>query len=302
MVKQLFLAVLLPEATRGLSLGALRGFADPVYTVEKQTYQVVTNSKITHLPPTAEEHAAVDAVNAYNSAQSATKAAQVASVVAAHSADVSGLANAALGKAHSALKEARTETDKVDIAQKDSLKRAQHAVEKAMNHGEVKATNSGFVKASTSSEADVEDVRRLRKLQTELDSTLAAAKTHNDAEGVVVEAKLQGLKSNLESKKESNAELKAELAELESMVAELESAEKGSGQDEMKVTIESLRQRVKELEARQGKKRIEPDTGSLSFELPPKKELPLRTLVTGGQDNDKDCSDCSLPVRIPPRH
>merc|ERR1719503_426279 len=109
-----------------------------------------------------------------------------------------------------------------------------------MNHGEVKVT-SGFVKASTTSEADMEDVQRLRKLQTELDSTLAAAKIHNDAEGVMVEAKLQGLKSNLESKNGSNAELKAELAELERMVAELESAEKGSGQDEMKVTIESLR-------------------------------------------------------------
>jgi len=300
----LFLATLLPAATCGASLGLLRGVAksDPEYTVEKIGYQVVTDSKIIHLPPTAEEKSAVDAINAYNSANSAVRAAQVANNVAAHSADVKGLANAALHNANNVLKEARTETDKLNVDQRDSMKRAQHAVSKAMHHGEVvKAADSGFVKKSTSAAADVEDVKRLHKLQYELDYTLEEAKARHDAEGVIVEGQLQGLKSNLEAANGDNAQLKAELAELEAMVAELESAEKGSGKDEMKVTIENLRQRVKDLEARKAEKEVKPDTGSLSFELPPKKELPLRTLVTEGYE-DKGCSDCSLPVRIPPKH
>lgn len=309
MVKQLLLATLLPVATSGASLGALRGVTktDPVgpvdagdetYTVEKHTYQVVTDSKIIHLPATAEEKSAVDAVNAYNSANSAAQAAQVASNVAAHSADVKGLANAAMHNAHQVLKEARTETDKLNVEQKDSLKRAEHAVQKAI--GEKVVAESGFKKKSSASEADVEDVVRLRKLQAELDYTFEEAKARHDAEGMIVEGKLQGLKSELESENSNNAALKAELAELEAMVAELETAEKGSGNDELKIKIEGLRQRVKELEARKPKK-IEPDTGSLHFELPPKKELPLRTLVTEGYES-KGCSDCTLPVRIPPKH
>lgn len=304
MVKQLFLATLLPVATCGASLGALRGVGktDPeTYTVEKHTYQVTTDSKIIHLPATAEEKSAVDAVNAYNSANSAAQAAQVASNVAAHSADVKGLANAALDNAHQVLKEARTETDKLNVDQKDSLKRAQHAVQKAMTGAEeVHVADSGFVKKSTQSEATTQDVVRLRKLQAELDYTLEEAKARHDAEGVIVEGQLQGLKRELESENSSNAALKAELAELEAMVAELETAEKGSGNDELKIKIEGLRARVKELEARKPKK-IEPDTGSLHFELPPKKELPLRTLVTEGYES-KGCSDCTLPMRIPPKH
>jgi len=282
--------------------------ADSRYTVEKHTYQVSTNSTIVHIAASAEEKAAVDAVNAYASAQSASRAAEVASNVAAHSADVSGLANAALDNAHHALHEARTETDKVTVDQKDSMQRAQHTIAKARNHGEVEEiADSGFVKASTSSGADADDVQRLRKLQYELDSTLEEAKARNDLEAVVVEGKLQGLKSELDARHDGNAKLKAELAELEGMVAELESAEKGEGHDEMKVKIESLRQRVQELEgraAKEEKKEVKPDTGSLTFELPHKKELPLRTLVTSPHDDkgDKDCSDCSLPVRIPPRH
>lgn len=302
MVKQLFLATLLPVATCGASLGVLRGVgkADPeTYTVEKHTYQVVTDSKIIKLPPSAEEKSAVDAINAYNSANSAAQAAQVASNVAAHSADVKGLANAALDNAHKVLKEARTETDKMNVDQKDSLKRAQHAISEARN-GEEKAADSGFKKKSTASEADVEDVARLRNLQAELDVSLEEAKARKDADGVLVEGKLQALKSDLERQSSDNAALKAELAELEAMVAELESAEKGSGNDELKIKIESLRERVKELEARKPKK-VEPDTGSLHFELPSKKELPLRTLVTDGRE-DKDCGDCSLPMRIPPKH
>lgn len=303
MVKQLFLATLLPVATCGASLGALRGVAkaDPeTYTVEKHTYQVTTDSKIIHMPASAEEKSAVDAVNAYNSANSAAQAAQVASNVAAHSADVKGLANAALDNAHQVLKEARTETDKMNVEQKDSLKRAQHAVQKEMTGEAVKVADSGFVKKSTKAEADVEDVVRLRKLQAELDYTLEEATARHDAEGVIVEGQLQGLKRELESENSSNGALKAELAELEAMVAELETAEKGSGNDELKIKIEGLRQRVKELEAHKPKK-VEPDTGSLHFELPHKKELPLRTLVTEGYES-KGCSDCTLPVRIPPKH
>lgn len=313
MVKQLFFAALLPAATYGTSLGALRGAgkADPEhkvheserFTVEKHTYQVATDSTIIHVPASAEEKAAVDAVNAYNAANSATQAAHVASAVAAHSADVSGLANAALDNAHNVLKEARTDTDKVNVDQKESLRRAQKTIAKEMNHGKVEeVSDSGFVKASSSLEADLEDVQRLRKLQYELDETLAAAKAHNDVEAVVMEGKLQGLKSELDARNDGNARLKAELAELERMVAELESAEKGTGHDEVKVKIEKMRQRVQELEARAAKeKEVKPDTGSLTFELPPKKQLPLRTLVTG-QDDKEGCGDCSLPVRIPPKH
>lgn len=304
MVKQLFLATLLPVATCGASLGALRGVAKPdppEYTVEKHTYQVVTDAKIIHLPPSAEEKSAVDAVNAYNSANSAAQAAQVASNVAAHSADVKGLANAALDNAHNVLKEARTETDKMNVDQKDSLKRAQHAVAKARHGEEVKVADSGFVKKSTSAEADGKDVVRLRKLQSELDYTVEEAKARHDAEGMIVESQLQGLKNELEHENSNSAGLKAELAELEAMVAELESAEKGSGNDELKIKIADLRQRVKELEARKVKK-VEPDTGSLHFELPHKKALPLRTLVTDGHEDKDGCSDCGLPVRIPPKH
>merc|ERR1711990_1246403 len=73
-----------------------------------------------------------------------------------------------------------------------------------------------------------------------------------------------------------------ELPELEAMIRELELAEakhqvKVNEHDEMKIELEKLREHVQHLES----KANQPDTGTLVYEVPARKQLPLRTVESG---------------------
>jgi len=85
-----------------------------------------------------------------------------------------------------------------------------------------------------------------------------------------------------------------ELAELEIMIKEYEAAEgkrqvKAGEHDEMKIELEKLRTRVKEIESEDKA----PDTGSLTYEIPPRQGLPLRTVRAG------DSKGFEGPVSVP---
>merc|ERR1740115_594738 len=80
-----------------------------------------------------------------------------------------------------------------------------------------------------------------------------------------------------------------ELAELEIMIKEYEAAEskrqvKAGEHDEMKIELEKLRSRVKHIEAEDQA----PDTGSLTYEIPPRQQLPLRTVQGGESEGDAE--------------
>lgn len=258
------------------------------YTVNKVTYKVATNSTIIHIPASAEEHSAVDAVNAYNAANSARQAANVASHVAMHSVDVKNNAQEALTKAQAVLKEARTDTSGLKVDQKDALRRAEKKLDKAAEAVDYKSTELKYKS------------RNQQVLEYKMDDTNYDA---SESELARMRAEIESLRHEMEAKrmKEHVAsraiEIEAsekELAELEIMIKEYEVAEskrqvKAGEHDEMKIELEKLRTRVKEIEAEDQA----PDTGSLTYEIPPRQQLPLRT-VQGG-----DSKGFEGPVAVP---
>lgn len=259
------------------------------YTVNKVTYKVATNSTIIHLPPTAEEKSAVDAVNAYNAANSARQAANVANHVAMHSVNVKNNAQEALSKAQAVLKEARTETGGLKVEQKDALRRAEKRLNTAAEAVDYKTTELKYKSRASDR----------RVLETKIDST-----DYDDSESELarMRAEIESLRHEMEAKraKEQVAarahEMEVsekELSELEIMIKEYETAEskrqvKAGEHDEMKIELEKLRSRVKEIEAEE-----QPDTGSLTYEIPPRQTLPLRTVQAG------DSKGFEGPVAVP---
>lgn len=254
------------------------------YKIEK--YTTHTDVVITKLPPTAEEKASVDAINAWNSANQAAQAVNVVNAVAGHTVEIKEKAHAALKNAHEVLKEARVQSaSHSGSGNKDTLRRAEKHLKTAV--GDV----SGVGDADELHQVNYNDVdeRRLRKLQTELDNTLSDETTYTDeGELMHLEKELEALREDVraeEVRRRKNSIVKAEIDEVRVMVRELEAAEKRwrerkENKDELKVELGKLREQVEALE----KKNLKfvppkPDTGSLHFELPPKKIVPLRTVA-----------------------
>jgi len=247
------------------------------YTVNKIRYKVATNSTIIHLPATAEENASLDAINAYNAADSANQAAHVASHVAEHAADVRFNAETALGKARDALHEARTSTAGLKVEQKDALRRAEKTLSRATDAAEIKHANH------RSAEREALEVKLGKVAQAgSVDSGNELAQMRAEIEQLRRELKKSRSKAKVADAKRKMDASEKDLAELEVMIKDLEASEqhqkvKPSEHDEMKAEVERLRERVKSLEG----DGAAADTGSLHYEIPPKRELPLRTVASG---------------------
>jgi len=169
------------------------------------------------------------------------------------------------------LKEARTETGGLKVEQKDALRRAEKKLNTAAEAVDYKTTELKYKSRASDR----------RVLETKIDST-----DYDDSESELarMRAEIESLRHEMEAKraKEQVAarahEMEVsekELAELEIMIKEYETAEskrqvKAGEHDEMKIELEKLRSRVKEIEAEE-----QPDTGSLTYEIPPRQTLPL---------------------------
>jgi len=262
------------------------------YTVNKVTYKVATNSTIIHLPPSAEEKSAVDAVNAYNAANSARQAANVASHVAMHSVDVKNNAQDALTKAQAVLKEARTDTAGLKVDQKDALRRAEKKLSKAAEAVDYKATELKY--KSRVSDKEVLEYKMDASDYDESESELA--RMRSEIEQLRHEMEAKRAKEQVAARAREMEASEKELAELEVMIKEYEAAEskrqvKAGEHDEMKIELEKLRTRVKEIEAED--RAPAPDTGSLTYEIPPRQGVPLRTVQAG------DSKGFEGPVSVP---
>jgi len=259
------------------------------YTVNKVTYKVATNSTIIHMPPTVEEKSAVDAVNAYNAANSARQAANVANHVAMHSVDVKNNAQEALSKAQAVLKEARTETGGLKVEQTDALRRAEKKLNNAAEAVDYKTTDLKY-KSRASDRKVLEN--KIGSLDYD-DSESELARMRAEIESLRHEMEAKRAKEHVAARAHEMEDSEKELAELEVMIKEYETAEskrqvKAGEHDEMKVELEKLRSRVKEIEAEE-----QPDTGSLTYEIPPRRTLPLRTVQAG------DSKGFEGPVAVP---
>jgi len=260
------------------------------YTVNKVTYKVATNSTIIHLPPSAEEKSAVDAVNAYNAANSARQAANVASHVAMHSVNVKNNAQDALTKAQAVLKEARTDTAGLKVDQKDALRRAEKKLSKAVEAVDYKTTDLKY--KSRVGDKQVLEYKMDASAYDESESELARMR----AEIVTLRHEMEAkrAKEQVASRAKEMEASEKELAELEILIKEYEAAEakhqvKAGEHDEMKIELEKLRTRVKEIEEEDQA----PDTGSLTYEIPPRRAVPLRTVQAG------DSKGFEGPVSVP---
>jgi len=133
-------------------------------------------------------------------------------------------------------------------------------------------------------------------LQEQLDTKHQSAEVlHIENELAAMEIEIRGLRERLDAKQSHNAAARRdvevaatqkELAELEAMTRELELAEangqvKVNEHDEMKIELEKLRERVATMEA----KASAPDTGTLVYEVPSKKHVPLRTVESSDEDS-----------------
>jgi len=265
------------------------------------SWKVSNHSNVVKIPPTPEEYAAVDAINAHNAANSAGEAAKVATKVAAHSIDINMHAQSALNKAQNVLKEARAGAGGLAVDQKELLKRAEinlaHATDSVTyNVGSVtySKVGSSLHADSATERAQLED--RLSKLQQQLDRKHQIDVKHQPVEVLrsenelaAMELEIRGLQADLDEQLEKDtamrrdAEVQAtqqELTELEAMVKEVEVAEathqvKVSEHDELKIELEKLRETIQQM---QGK--TVQDTGTLVYEVPAKRQLPLRTVET----------------------
>lgn len=293
------------------------GQTDPTHTSHHVKWQVSNRTNVIKIDPTAEEHAAVDAINAHNAANSAKEAANVASKVAAHSVDINSHAQSALKKAADVLKEARAGTEGLSVEQKELLHRAETHLARATQSVEYNDVDaSRYIKAkdartpgAAAQDSDVAAERvavekRLHSLQGELDTKHQSADVlKSENELAAMEVEVRQLREELaakETKQRRDAETTAtlqELSELEAMIKELELAEakhqvKANEHDEMKIELEKLREQVQRLEA----KRNEPDTGTLVYEVPAAQEVPLRTVEGDASDEPAESPESGVAI------
>jgi len=278
---------------------------EPRYAAKKVHWGVSNHTNVIKIPPTPEEYAAVDAINAHNAANSAKEAANVATRVAAHSVDISSHAQSALKKAQAVLKEARAGAGGLSVDQKELLNRAQTNLNRATkstvvyNVGDVKYVNTAHPDTVIYSSPAAERAAlesRLEGLNHDLNTRHQSIEVlRSENELAAMELEIRQLREQLDAQaatKRRDVETAAtmrELSELQTMVKELEIAEakhqvKVNEHDEMKIELEKLREHVKALEA----KRNQPDTGTLVYEVPPQRELPLRTVE--GREGDESAS------------
>jgi myosin heavy subunit len=273
---------------------------DPQVEAEKK-YVEVNHTRVDYVPPTAEEKAAVDALNAHAAADQARDAAHVATKVATHAAEVHSMSQSALSKAREALKEARAGAGEVSSDQKEMLHRAETTLTKASKSVSrsqeksvkyVKAKDAGKAAVETEAEERVELETKLGRLQEKLDTKHQSTEVlRSESELADMEREVSELQetvdtadANEDANSRRHAELEAtkqELAELQRMIRELEIAEAkhqvaANEHDEMKIELEKLRDQVRELEAKQGQ-----DSGTLVYEMPPAQSVPLRTVAEG---------------------
>jgi len=293
---------------------------EPTYSARHVTWQVSNHTNVVKIPPTAEEYAAVDAINAHHAANSARDAASVATKVAAHSVDINTHAQSALRKAQNVLSDARAGAGGLSVDQKELLKRAETNLARATktvsyNVGDVKYVNSKSVAAPGSvstADAATEQAQleyRLSKLQSKLDKHESVEVIRSENELAAMEIEIQGLRKQLDTTAASHAAIRRdaelaatqrELAELEAMTKELEVAEakhqaKANNHDSLKIELEKLRERIQAMEA----KANTPDTGTLVYEVPAKRELPLRT-VAANAESSSDESPQGVALDGPP--
>jgi len=280
--------------------------SDPDFDTHHVTWKVSDHTNVAKIPPTPEEYAAVDAINAHNAANSAAEAAGVATRVATHSVDINSHAQSALKKAQAVLKEARAGAGGLSVDQAEQLKRAETNLVRATKTvsydvGQVKYVNSksvankGAVSYGDAATERAQLENKLSKLQEQLDTKHQPVEVlHSENELAAMEIEIRGLREQLDAKAAHNAAARRsaevvatqkELSELEAMVKELELAEashqvKVNEHDEMKIELEKLRERVHSMEA----KANTPDTGTLVYEVPAKKHLPLRTVESNDDD------------------
>jgi len=292
---------------------------DPTFSTNHVTWEVNNHTNIVKMPATAEEHAAVDAINAHNAAASAREAANVATHVAAHSVDINTHAQSALNKAQSVLKEARAGAGGLSVDQKELLKRAETNLAKATKSvtyevGQTKYVNSKSIASPESvsyNDAALEKAQleyRLGKLQEQLDTKHQPIEViHSENELAAMELEIRALRENIDAQVAKNAAVRRdaetaatrkELEELEAMIKELEIAEathqvEVNEHDEMKIELEKLRERVGSMEARANA----PDSGTLVYEVPSRKQLPLRT-VESDEDSGPVVGDMSQGVAV----
>lgn len=264
------------------------------YQVNK--YSVHTDTVITELPPSAEEKASVDAINAWNAANQAAHAVQVVHAVAGHTEEIKEKASTALKNARDVLKEARVQSgDHRGGNQKASLRRAEKQLRSAV--GVVEGESVSDLK-SVKYRSNTDEMR-VRRLQTELDRTLSDSESYTDeGELAHLERELEALRRDVaseEARRRQNSVVKAEIDEFAVVVRELEAAElrwreRKEEKDELKAELGKLREELRSMESKQLK--FVPDTGSLHFELPPKKTLPLRTVAVPTKPPPKKKAGC----------
>lgn len=275
--------------------------------VDGMGWKMENHTGVVRIPPTPEEMAAVDAINAHNAANSASEAAKVASKVATHSVDINSHAQSALNKAKNVLQDARAGAGDLSVDQKELLKRAEinlaHATDSvSYNKRGAKYTNA----ESMSSFADRESLEnRLSKLQQQLDKknnkidikhqSVEVLRSENELAAIEIE--IRGLQDELNRKLETDTAMRRdvevqatqqELSELEAMVREVEIAEakhqvKVSEHDELKIELEKLRERIEKLTQQRSVR----ETGTLVYEVPGRKQVPLRTVQTIDDTNDE---------------
>jgi len=271
-----------------------------------EEWQASNHTNVFKIPPTAEEKAAVDAINAHNSANTAHDAAKVAAKVAVHSVDINNHARSALKKAQDVLSGARAGAGILSVQQQELLKRAETNLAAATdqtvmyNAGTVKYVNANAGGAYKNDAAERSALEyRLQNLDGKLDSKnqpLEVLRSENELAAMEIE--IRQLRMELE-KKDAAVRREVEyvstirqLTELETMVRELEMAEakhqvRVNQHDEMKIQLEKLREQIAILEVRSR----QPDTGTLVYELPATNQLPLRTLESSSHTEDAEEED-----------
>jgi len=282
------------------------------------TWAVSNHTNIEKIPPTEGEKAAVDAINAHHAANSAGEAANVATKVAAHSVDINTHAQSALNKAQDVLKEARAGAGGLSVNQKETLKRAETNLARAtktvtyttgdVKYVKSKSSESSSAKGDAALEQELED--KLSKLQGQLDKHESVEVRSSEKELAAMEVEVHALQAKLDAKHANNAAFqrdaqvqstKQELAELEAMIKEVELAEanhqvKVNEHDELKIELEKMRERVAALEGR----KASADTGTLVYEVPAKKQVPLRTVETRSAEEADEESPQGVAVDGPP--
>jgi len=171
----------------------------------------------------------------------------------------------------------------------------------------VNSKGAGSTADAAAEQAQLE--ARLGQLQSKLDKHESAEVIHSENELAAMEIEIRTLRQQLDTTASKHAEIRRdaelaatqrELAELEAMTKELEVAEakhqaKVNNHDSLKIELEKLRERIQAMEA----KANVPDTGTLVYEVPAKRELPLRTVAANAESSSDDESPQGVAVDGP---